>query len=109
MTSETPRRRPRRSRARRRLGGVVRLAGALMLAGVLYTVFAPGLAAQDEPLSNDAQQGRAIYEQSCISCHGNNGQGVPGRGPSLIGVGEAARSEERRVGKEGRARRGAGQ
>src|SRR5690606_19108450 len=107
MTSETPRRRPRRSRARRRLGGVVRLAGALMLAGVLYTVFAPGLAAQDEPLSNDAQQGRAIYEQSCISCHGNNGQGVPGRGPSLIGVGEAAVEFQVSTGRMPLARQGA--
>lgn len=85
----------------------MRLAGALMLAGVLYTVFAPGLAAQEEPLSNDAQQGRAIYEQTCISCHGNNGQGVPGRGPSLIGVGEAAVEFQVSTGRMPLARQGA--
>ena len=107
MTSETPRRRPRRSGSRRRLGGVVRLAGALMLAGVLYTVFAPGLAAQEEPLSDQAQEGREIYERTCISCHGENGQGIPGRGPSLIGVGEAAVEFQVSTGRMPLARQGA--
>ncbi|MEP6697531.1 MAG: cytochrome c, partial [Pseudonocardiales bacterium] len=31
-----------------------------------------------------------LYNQSCISCHGRNLQGVPSRGPSLVGVGGAA-------------------
>lgn len=90
MTSETSRRRPR-SRARRRVGAALRLLAALTIAGGIYTVFAPGLSAQETPeLSQAAKDGKAIYETSCITCHGNNAQGVEGRGPSLIGVGSAA-------------------
>lgn len=89
MTSETPRRRPR-SRGRRRLGSSVRLLGALALAGFLYTAFAPGLAAQDRPLSPTAAEGKQLYENNCITCHGRNADGVEDRGPSLLGVGEAA-------------------
>ena len=88
MTSETPRRRPR-SRGRRRLGASLKLVGALLLAGFVYTAFAPGLAAQDQ-LSPTAVEGKQLYENNCISCHGSNAQGVEGRGPSLIGVGAAA-------------------
>lgn len=108
MTSDTPadRRRDRlgglrsrlsrgrsapRSRGRRRLGAAVRLLAALTLAGGVYTVFAPGLQAQDTPqLSSAAQDGKALFDTSCVSCHGRNAQGVEGRGPSLIGVGAAS-------------------
>jgi ubiquinol-cytochrome c reductase cytochrome c subunit len=104
MTSDTPRgpgrrglltrlRRGRsapRTRGRRRLGAAVRLLAALLLAGGAYTAFAPGLSAQDTPLSSAAEDGKALFDTSCISCHGRNAQGVPGRGPSLIGVGAAA-------------------
>jgi ubiquinol-cytochrome c reductase cytochrome c subunit len=68
----------------------VRLTGALLLVGFLYTAFAPGLSAQDESLSPTAAEGKALYDTSCITCHGPNGTGVDGRGPSLIGVGAAA-------------------
>ena len=34
--------------------------------------------------------GKQLFETSCVTCHGANLQGVPDRGPSLIGVGEAA-------------------
>ncbi|SCE89436.1 menaquinol-cytochrome c reductase cytochrome c1 subunit precursor [Micromonospora viridifaciens] len=80
-----------RSRGRRRLGAAVRLAAALMLAGGAYTVFAPGVQAQDTPpLSAAANEGKALFDVSCVSCHGRNAQGVEGRGPSLIGVGSAS-------------------
>jgi ubiquinol-cytochrome c reductase cytochrome c subunit len=88
-TSHTSADRPR-GRARRRLGAAVRLTAALLLVGGLYTAFAPGLAAQDQPLQGLAAEGREVYENHCITCHGNNAQGVDGRGPSLIGVGAAA-------------------
>lgn len=80
-----------RSRGRRRLGAAVRLAAALMLAGGAYTVFAPGVQAQDNPpLSAAANEGKALFDVSCVTCHGRNAQGVEGRGPSLVGVGSAA-------------------
>ncbi|MEH1011617.1 cytochrome c [Micromonospora sp. CPCC 206060] len=102
MTSDTPdrhrgvlarlrRRAAARSRGRRRLGAAVRLLAALMLAGGAYTVFAPGLQAQDTPqLSGAAAEGKALFDVSCISCHGRNAQGIEGRGPSLVGVGAAS-------------------
>ncbi|MGI5214016.1 cytochrome bc1 complex diheme cytochrome c subunit [Plantactinospora sp. CA-290183] len=80
-----------RGKARRRLGATVRLLAALILAGGAYTVFAPGLQAQDTPqLSGGAQEGKALFDTSCVSCHGRNAQGIEGRGPSLIGVGAAS-------------------
>jgi ubiquinol-cytochrome c reductase cytochrome c subunit len=69
----------------------VRMIAALALAGGVYTAFAPGAFAEDnKPLSAAAQQGQALFNNSCISCHGRNAQGVEDRGPTLIGVGAAA-------------------
>jgi ubiquinol-cytochrome c reductase cytochrome c subunit len=79
------------SRARRRLGAAARMLAALTLAGGVYTAFAPGAFAEDtRQLSAAAQEGKALYDTSCISCHGRGAQGVEGRGPSLVGVGAAA-------------------
>ncbi|MBM7490023.1 ubiquinol-cytochrome c reductase cytochrome c subunit [Micromonospora luteifusca] len=101
MTSDNDRRRgllarlrerpAARSRGRRRLGAAVRLIAALMLAGGAYTVFAPGAQAQDNPqLTGAAAEGKALFDVSCVTCHGRNAQGVEGRGPSLVGVGAAS-------------------
>jgi quinol---cytochrome-c reductase cytochrome c subunit len=94
-TRLVPRRRPAgpRGRVRRRVGTAVRLLGALIIVGGLYTAFSPGgqASAQDETASKaTVAEGKRLYETSCISCHGPNAQGVPERGPSLIGVGSAA-------------------
>jgi ubiquinol-cytochrome c reductase cytochrome c subunit len=81
----------RRSKQRRRLGNVAGLLAALVLTGAMYSVFAPAHAAEDGSSESAAEAaGRELYEQSCISCHGANLEGVDNRGPSLIGVGEAA-------------------
>ncbi|MDT4990127.1 MAG: ubiquinol-cytochrome c reductase cytochrome c subunit [Actinoplanes sp.] len=100
MTSDTPavrrfrvfrRRRSVPSRARRRIGSAVRMIAALALAGGVYTAFAPGAFAEDNrQLSPAATEGKALFDTSCITCHGPNAQGVADRGPSLIGVGSAA-------------------
>ena len=100
MTSDTPagrrfrvfsRRRSAPSRARRRFGSAVRMIAALALAGGIYTAFAPGAFAKEpQQLSATAQEGKQLFDNSCISCHGRNGEGVEGRGPSLIGVGSAS-------------------
>jgi ubiquinol-cytochrome c reductase cytochrome c subunit len=82
---------PRRGKFRRRLAGVLALGLALLGAGTFYAVFAP------QPQTAQAQadpallrKGAEIYNNTCISCHGANLQGVEGRGPSLIGIGSAA-------------------
>jgi ubiquinol-cytochrome c reductase cytochrome c subunit len=101
MTSDTPagrrsrvffrRRRSAPSRARRRVGAAFRMLAALALAGGVYTAFSPGAYAEDDrALSSAAQEGKALFDNSCITCHGINAQGVEGRGPSLIGVGSAS-------------------
>jgi quinol---cytochrome-c reductase cytochrome c subunit len=80
-----------RSRLRRRLGAGLRMLAALLLVGGIYAAFAPSAVAEDTPgLSPAADRGKGIFDQSCASCHGNLGQGVPDKGPSLIGVGSAA-------------------
>jgi ubiquinol-cytochrome c reductase cytochrome c subunit len=80
----------RRSKHRRRLANVAGLMTALVLTGALYSVFAPAQAADDTTESAAEAAGRDLYQRSCITCHGENLEGVPNRGPSLIGVGEAA-------------------
>jgi len=100
MTADTPagrrfrvfnRRRSAPSRVRRRLGAAARMLAALALAGGVYTAFAPGAFADDDRvLSASAQEGKALFDNSCITCHGRNAEGVEGRGPSLIGVGSAS-------------------
>lgn len=79
------------SRLRRRAVAALRMLAALVLAGGIYALVAPGAQANAPgSLSAAAQEGKQLYETSCITCHGSNGQGVEGRGPSLIGVGSAA-------------------
>ena len=101
MTSDTPagrrsrvffrRRRSAPSKLRRRVGAAARMLAALALAGGVYTAFAPGAFAEDNTqLSATAQEGKQLFDNSCITCHGRNAQGVDGRGPSLIGVGSAS-------------------
>ncbi|MGB8996056.1 MAG: cytochrome c [Pseudonocardiaceae bacterium] len=93
-TGSHPPKSPRRgghSRLRRRLSGMLALSVALLSAGALYAVFAPQpqtARAQGDPAL--VRQGEQLYNNACITCHGANLQGVSNRGPSLIGVGEAA-------------------
>ena len=81
----------RRGKLARRAGATVRLLAALVLAGGLYLAVAPATQAADAAmLSRSAEDGKALFDQNCISCHGRNAQGVEGKGPSLVGVGSAA-------------------
>ncbi|OLF08681.1 cytochrome C [Actinophytocola xinjiangensis] len=76
---------------RRRMAGMLALAVALIGAGALYSLLVPEpqtAQAQDDPIT--VRQGEQIYNNTCISCHGANLEGVTDRGPSLIGVGEAS-------------------
>jgi ubiquinol-cytochrome c reductase cytochrome c subunit len=81
-----------RRRLRRRLSAGLLLLIALAFAGGMAAVLTPRpqVAVADESASALLRHGKELYETSCVSCHGANLQGVGDRGPSLVGVGEAA-------------------
>jgi quinol---cytochrome-c reductase cytochrome c subunit len=91
MTTATTRTR-HRGKLRRRVSGLLALGLALMASGGLYAAAAPrphtAAVAQDQAAL--VRQGEQLFNNHCVSCHGYNLQGVQDRGPSLIGVGEAA-------------------
>jgi ubiquinol-cytochrome c reductase cytochrome c subunit len=77
----------------RRHSGLVVLALALGLLGTMYAAFAPSSHADEKTQAvsaDDVRAGQQLFEGGCITCHGRNAQGVPDRGPSLIGVGAAS-------------------
>ncbi len=81
-----------RRRLRRRLSAGLLLLIALTIAGGLAAILTPRpqLAVADENSSAVLRKGKQLFDTSCVTCHGANLQGVPDRGPSLVGVGEAA-------------------
>ncbi|ULP49270.1 cytochrome bc1 complex diheme cytochrome c subunit [Mycolicibacter virginiensis] len=81
-----------RRRLRRRASGGLLLLVALALAGGMAALLTPTpqVAVADESASALLRTGKQLFDTSCVSCHGANLQGEVGRGPSLIGVGEAA-------------------
>jgi quinol---cytochrome-c reductase cytochrome c subunit len=81
-----------RRRLRRRLSAGLLLLVALSAAGGIAAVLTPTpqVAVADESSSALLRTGKQLFDTSCVTCHGANLQGVPDRGPSLIGVGEAA-------------------
>lgn len=91
-SKKTPERRFRaRTKLRRRVAGLLALGVALLGAGTAYAVFVPKpqtAQAQEDPAQ--LRLGQQVYNNTCITCHGANLQGVQDRGPSLIGVGDAA-------------------
>ncbi|MFT4395071.1 c-type cytochrome [Gordonia lacunae] len=81
-----------RRKLRRRATGTIVLLAGLVMAGVLASVLTPDpqVAVADESNAAMIDDGQKLYETSCITCHGANLQGVPDRGPALLGVGDAA-------------------
>ena len=80
-----------RSKLKRRVSGLLALGIALLGAGALYAVAVPApQTAQASDTSSLVEQGRQLFNNSCVSCHGANLEGVKDRGPSLVGVGSAA-------------------
>jgi quinol---cytochrome-c reductase cytochrome c subunit len=70
-----------------------RLAGLLVMLGVVGGTYAlvvprPGVARAADPALE--REGEALYDTSCITCHGSNLQGIPNRAPSIVGAGQAA-------------------
>jgi quinol---cytochrome-c reductase cytochrome c subunit len=80
-----------RSKLKRRVSGILALGVALLGAGALYAGFVPSpQTARASDTSALVQQGQELFNNSCVTCHGKNLEGVKDRGPSLIGVGSAA-------------------
>ena len=66
------------------------LAMALFVMGVLYATVAPAsTSTADGSRSTQVEEGKALYQVGCSSCHGMNGEGTS-QGPTLIGVGSAS-------------------
>jgi ubiquinol-cytochrome c reductase cytochrome c subunit len=81
----------RGSKALRRASALVALALALGVLGLGYSALVPAgnTASADSVDAETIAHGKDLYDRSCISCHGANLQGVDGKGPSLIGAGQA--------------------
>ncbi|MEU7816387.1 cytochrome c [Pseudonocardia sp. NPDC049154] len=98
MTTETttppaPRKRRPHGKMRRKFAGLLAIGVALLAVGGGYTLFAPNAEQNQAIAQPDAAlvaKGQELYNAACITCHGSNLQGVAERGPSLIGVGDAA-------------------
>ena len=84
-----PRRVQRKSKFVRRVSGSLAILFALVALGFAYQAFLPGGTSSAADNSQVAE-GQRLYQNSCIACHGANLQGVVGRAPSLVGVGQAA-------------------
>jgi ubiquinol-cytochrome c reductase cytochrome c subunit len=84
-------RRRSRTRVRRKLSAFAILVAALGMMGGTYAVFASSSGAADSSdMAASITHGKQLYELSCITCHGQNLQGVRNQGPGLVGVGAAA-------------------
>ena len=80
------------TRRRHPLAAFVVLVLALAFAGTLFAAFVSPASANADSGNTSAQaiaNGKALYETSCSSCHGMNGEGSS-YGPSLVGSGSAA-------------------
>ena len=77
------RRTARSRRLRRRIGAGARMIAALALVGRRLHGVRARPRPPDEPVLSDgaAKQGKVLYNDSCITCHGLNAQGVPGPRP----------------------------
>ena len=87
------RRRGGRSRLHRRVAGAMAIGLGLIATAGIYTAATAdvNVAKAQEADAALLKRGQELYNSNaCISCHGSNLQGVEGRGPSLIGVGDAA-------------------
>ena len=88
----TPKKARNRRKMRRSAAGALALGIGLSGAGLLATALTPDAQVATAQRDDQAliQEGKDLYEQACITCHGANLQGVKDRGPSLIGTGEGA-------------------
>lgn len=77
------------TKRRRRAAKPVVLALALVLMGGLYAALTPSVSSAESDKTQQIAEGKALYDVTCSSCHGLNGEGSK-LGPTLIGVGSAS-------------------
>jgi ubiquinol-cytochrome c reductase cytochrome c subunit len=78
------------ARRRHPAAGYAAVAGGLVVVGVLYGTLSGGASAAAPPQNaTQIAQGKALFEDSCSSCHGLEAQGTS-QAPSLVGAGAAA-------------------
>ncbi len=81
------------ARRRHPLAAIVVLFVALGLVGAAYATLGSARArasASTAVTPDQLDKGKKLFLSACSSCHGMNGEGQQGSGPSLIGVGGAA-------------------
>lgn len=95
------------TRRRSRAAKPMLLASALLVTGALYTVASPApQVSADTGTSAQVAAGKGLFQVTCSSCHGLNGEGTT-QGPSLVGVGAAAVDFQVSTGRMPMARPGA--
>ncbi len=62
---------------------------ALIFTGALYALFSPGAATAQRAGEDTVEEGKAIFEANCTTCHGPGAAGTD-IGPSLVGTGAAS-------------------
>ena len=62
---------------------------ALLVVGLSYSVVSPQRSSAETEMTQQIEEGKALFDLTCSSCHGLGGEGTS-QGPSLIGVGAAS-------------------
>ncbi|HMR48515.1 MAG TPA: c-type cytochrome [Arachnia sp.] len=62
---------------------------ALLVMGLAYAALSPQTSSAETDMTQQVEEGKAIFDATCSSCHGLNGEGTS-QAPSLIGVGAAS-------------------
>ena len=62
---------------------------ALLVVGLGYSVVSPQRSSAETEMTQQIEEGKALFDFTCSSCHGLNGEGTS-QGPSLVGVGAAS-------------------
>jgi ubiquinol-cytochrome c reductase cytochrome c subunit len=72
----------------RRRAGIAAAALALAAAAAALTILGAPAESQERGGDTSVAHGRALFVESCSSCHGLDARGIEGRAPTLRGVGE---------------------
>lgn len=62
---------------------------ALLVMGLAYTAIGPQTSSAETDMTQQVEEGKALFDTTCSSCHGLGGEGTS-EGPSLVGVGAAS-------------------